>query len=112
MLASLLTEVNGAIDNLIFLALVPHNWRRYKMNGNIRVGNLFGIPFYINPSWFFVLGLITLTYGGELSQFPQLTGIMPWLLGFFAAILLFASVVAHELGHSFVSIEQRRESSL
>lgn len=102
----LLTEVNGAIDNLIFLALVPHNWRRYKMNGNIRVGNLFGIPFYINPSWFFVLGLITLTYGGELSQFPQLTGIMPWLLGFLAAILLFASVVAHELGHSFVAIAQ------
>jgi hypothetical protein len=25
------------------------------MNGNIRVGNLFGIPFYINPSWFLVL---------------------------------------------------------
>ncbi|TRU20952.1 MAG: CBS domain-containing protein [Microcystis aeruginosa Ma_MB_S_20031200_S102] len=105
-LLQLLTEVNGAIDNLIFLALVPHNWRRYKMNGNIRVGNLFGIPFYINPSWFFVLGLITLTYGGELSQFPQLTGIMPWLLGFLAAILLFASVVAHELGHSFVAIAQ------
>jgi Zn-dependent protease/CBS domain-containing protein len=76
------------------------------MNGNIRVGNLFGIPFYINPSWFFVLGLITLTYGRDLSQFPQLTGIMPWLLGFFAAILLFASVVAHELGHSFVAIAQ------
>jgi len=56
--------VNGVIDNLIFLALVPNNWRRYKMNGNIRFGNLFGIPFYINPSWFFVLGLITLTYGG------------------------------------------------
>ncbi|TRU33337.1 MAG: CBS domain-containing protein [Microcystis aeruginosa Ma_MB_F_20061100_S20] len=105
-LLQLLTEVNGAIDNLIFLALVPHNWRRYKMNGNIRVGNLFGIPFYINPSWFFVLGLITLTYGGDLSQFPQLTGIMPWLLGFLAAILLFASVVAHELGHSFVAIAQ------
>jgi len=76
------------------------------MNGNIRVGSLFGIPFYINPSWFFVLGLITLTYGGELSQFPQLTGIMPWLLGFFAAILLFASVVAHELGHSFMARSQ------
>ncbi|MDY7047322.1 MAG: site-2 protease family protein [Microcystis panniformis WG22] len=105
-LLQLLTEVNGAIDDLIFLALVPHNWRRYKMNGNIRVGNLFGIPFYINPSWFFVLGLITLTYGGDLSQFPQLTGIMPWLLGFLAAILLFASVVAHELGHSFVAIAQ------
>lgn len=75
-------------------------------NNNIRIGNLFGIPFYINPSWFFVLGLVTLSYGGELANFPQLNGIIPWLLGLVAAILLFASVVAHELGHSFVAIAQ------
>jgi Zn-dependent protease/CBS domain-containing protein len=77
------------------------------MNGNIRVGNLFGIPFYVNPSWFLVLGLMTLSYGGELARaFPQLVGISPWLLGFVAALLLFASVVAHELGHSLVAISQ------
>ncbi len=77
------------------------------MNGSIRVGNLFGIPFYINPSWFLVLGLVTLTYGGELaSVFPQLQGITPWLLGLITALLLFASVLAHELGHSFVAISQ------
>jgi Zn-dependent protease/CBS domain-containing protein len=80
--------------------------RGYLMNGNIRVGNLFGIPFYVNPSWFFVLGLVTLSYGGQLALFPQLGGITPWILGFIAALLLFASVVAHELGHSFVAIAQ------
>ncbi|GAB4537587.1 MAG: site-2 protease family protein [Pleurocapsa sp.] len=76
------------------------------MNGNIRIGNLFGIPFYINPSWFFVLGLVTLSYGGNLANFPELTGALPWILGFIAALLLFASVLAHELGHSFVAIAQ------
>jgi Zn-dependent protease len=76
------------------------------MNGNIRIGNLFGIPFYINPSWFFVLGLVTLSYGGNLANFPELTGLLPWLLGFIAALILFASVLAHELGHSFVAIAQ------
>jgi Zn-dependent protease/CBS domain-containing protein len=76
------------------------------MNGNIRIGNLFGIPFYINPSWFFILGLVTLSYGSNLTQFPELTGLVPWLLGFVAALLLFASVLAHELGHSFVAIAQ------
>lgn len=78
------------------------------MNGsnNIRIGNLFGIPFYINPSWFFVLGLITLSYGGELARFPQLNGLMPWILGLVAALMLFASVLAHELGHSFAAISQ------
>jgi len=76
------------------------------MNGNIRVGNLFGIPFYINPSWFLVLGLVTLSYGGQLALFPQLNGITPWVLGLIAALLLFASVLAHELGHSFVAQAQ------
>lgn len=76
------------------------------MNNNIRFGSLFGIPFYINPSWFFVAGLVTLTYGSELTKFPQLTGILPWFLGLIAALLLFSSVVAHELGHSFMAMSQ------
>jgi Zn-dependent protease/predicted transcriptional regulator len=76
------------------------------MNGNIRIGNLFGIPFFINPSWFLVLGLVTWSYGANLTQFPELTGIMPWFLGLVAALLLFSSVLAHELGHSFVAIAQ------
>jgi Zn-dependent protease len=78
----------------------------FFMNGNIRVGSLFGIPFYLNPSWFFVLGLMTLSYGGQLALFPELHGIIPWLLGLVASLLLFASVVAHELGHSFVALAQ------
>jgi Zn-dependent protease/predicted transcriptional regulator len=76
------------------------------MNGNIRIGNLFGIPFFINPSWFFVLALVTWSYGSGLTQFPELTGIIPWLLGLVTALLLFSSVLAHELGHSFVAISQ------
>lgn len=77
------------------------------MNGNIRIGNLFGIPFYVNPSWFLVLALVTFSYGGALAyQFPNLGVIFPWILGLVAALLLFASVLAHELGHSFVAIRQ------
>ncbi|MEB3309008.1 MAG: site-2 protease family protein [Snowella sp.] len=76
------------------------------MNGNLRVGTLFGIPFYVNPSWFLILGLVTLSYGQQLAQFPQLSGLTPWLLGFATALLLFASVLVHELGHSLVAIAQ------
>ena len=61
------------------------------MNGSIRVGNLFGIPFFINVSWFLVLGLMTLSYGGSLAvQFPQLGLGLPIFLGFVAALLIFA----------------------
>src|SRR5919199_2171864 len=77
------------------------------MNGSIRVGNLFGIPFYVNPSWFLVLAWVTFDFGGYLAAlFPGLGGALPLLLGFVAALLLFASVLAHELGHSFVAIRQ------
>ena len=77
------------------------------MNGNIRVGNLFGIPFYVNPSWFLVLGLVTWTYGNGLAaQFPYLVAGVPLVLGLVTALLLFSSVVAHELGHSFVALRQ------
>jgi len=79
------------------------------MNNNLRVGNLFGIPFYINPSWFLVLALVTWNNGSWLSyQFPQL-GAIAWLLGLMMALLLFASVLAHELGHSWVAIRQGTE---
>ncbi|BAZ39965.1 peptidase M50 [Calothrix sp. NIES-4101] len=77
------------------------------MNSTIRVGNLFGIPFYIHPSWFLVLGLVTWSYGSGLgAAFPGLGNGLALLLGLITALMLFASVVAHELGHSFVAIHQ------
>lgn len=77
------------------------------MNGTIRVGNLFGIPFYVAPSWFLILGLVTWSYASGLAtQFPASGALLPWLLGLVTALLLFASVLAHELGHSFVAIKQ------
>lgn len=77
------------------------------MNGNIRAGSLFGIPFYVNVSWFLVLALVTWNYGSGLAAaFPSLPGTTPWLLGLVAALLLFASVLAHELGHSFAALRQ------
>ena len=73
------------------------------MNGNLRIGSLFGIPFFINISWFFVLGLTALNFGGGLAtQFPWL-GSRALILGLVAGILLFASVLLHELGHSFAA---------
>ena len=76
------------------------------MNGNLRFGSLFGIPFFINISWFFVLGLTALNFGGGLAaQFPWL-GSSALVLGLAAGILLFVSVLLHELGHSFAAQQQ------
>lgn len=77
------------------------------MNGTIRIGTLFGIPFSIHPSWLLILGLVSWSYGSGLAtQFPQLGAGTAGLLGLGAALLLFASVLAHELGHSLVALRQ------
>lgn len=73
---------------------------------NLRVGTLFNIPIYINPSWFLVLALVTWSDAQWLVyQFPQL-GNLAWGLGLATALLLFASVLAHELGHSLIARRQ------
>lgn len=75
--------------------------------GALRVGSLFGIPFFIDASWFFILALVTFSYGSGLAgQFPEWQGVVPWLVGLIAALLLFASVLLHELGHSFAAMAQ------
>jgi len=76
------------------------------MKGNIRFGSIFGIPFYLNPSWFIVLALVTLDYGYEVSEITHLPGLVPWTWGLIIALLLFSSVLVHELGHSLVAISQ------
>lgn len=76
------------------------------MNGSLRVGSLFGIPFFINASWFFVLALVTFDLGGGMAaQFPWLGG-WAWGLGLVSGLLLFGSVLLHELGHSFAAKQQ------
>jgi Zn-dependent protease len=69
------------------------------------LGRVAGIPLYLNPSWFLVFGLAS--YGLATTQLPLLApgeaGWVYWLLGPLVAAIFFASIVAHELGHSLVS---------
>ena len=71
-------------------------------------GSILGIPFYLDSSWFLILGLITLANASEING-GILQGNSPWLgwlLGFVMALLLFGSVLLHELGHSLVARSQ------
>lgn len=77
------------------------------MQKNWQVGTLFGIPLYIDRSWFLILLLITSIDAND----PMVRALVPsvalaWLTGFVMAMLLFASVLLHELGHSLVAKAQ------
>ena len=67
-----------------------------------------GIPLRIHPSWFVILGLATVAFQQQYSQ--ELSGsgtsLELWGLGLLTAVLLFVSVLLHELGHSLVALQQ------
>ena len=69
-----------------------------------QLGTLFGIPLLIDSSWLFIVGLVTFVNAmGWQEQFPEWGVMTAWITGFITAILLFASVLLHELGHSLVA---------
>lgn len=73
------------------------------MQTNWKIGSLFGIPLFLDPSWFVILGLTTLNFGFAYQYWGTITG---WSAGLIMALLLFASVLLHELGHSLVAESQ------
>ena len=77
------------------------------MQSNWRAGSLFGIPLLIDPSLFLVLALITLSDGSVFQKtHPEWGATIAWGTGLLMALLLFASVLLHELGHSVVAKTQ------
>ena len=61
-----------------------------------RLFRLAGIPLYIHPSWLVVLAFASVVFQQQFQG--------NWLAGFGTALLLFVSVLLHELGHSLVAL--------
>src|SRR6266567_6623277 len=76
------------------------------MSGSFRLGRLAGIEVGIHYTWLFALVLITwsLAEGYFPAVFPGFDPITNWVLGLVSALLLFASVLIHELSHSVVAM--------
>jgi Zn-dependent protease len=72
---------------------------------SIRIARIAGIPIGVSPWWFVIVVLITWSLGA--SYFPEAAhGISPaasYALGLASALLLFASILAHEFGHAIVA---------
>jgi Zn-dependent protease/predicted transcriptional regulator len=73
----------------------------------IRLFRVGGIDIIIDYSWFIIFILVVSTMAE--SYFPAVqqhfTTAQYWIMGLCAAILFFASVLLHELAHSFVAIK-------
>ena len=73
------------------------------MQAGWRIGSLFGIPFFVDSSWFVIVLLFTVANRQSYAEWGQT---LSWVAGFAIALLLFASVLLHELGHSLVAQSQ------
>src|SRR5215831_11236607 len=67
----------------------------------MRIGRPFGIPVFISPYWFLIAGLFVFLYARGLAQsFP---GTLRYVVAAAFVVLLYASVLVHELSHSLVA---------
>jgi Zn-dependent protease/predicted transcriptional regulator len=72
-----------------------------------QVGSIFDIPLIVDSSWLFILGLVTLANGLAWQEiYPTWPKWQVWGGGLGMALLLFSSVLLHELGHSLVAKSQ------
>lgn len=72
----------------------------------LRVARVFGIDVYLDPSWFLISLLIAWSFSNLFADIEPSLGLTTGgylTMGVLAAILFFASVLAHEISHSLVA---------
>ena len=76
------------------------------MKGSVVIGKFKGIQIEVNSSWLVIFGLVTFMLATNYfpQNYPDWNPVLRWILGSIIALLLFVSVLLHELSHSLVSI--------
>jgi Zn-dependent protease/CBS domain-containing protein len=71
----------------------------------IPIGRLFGIAIDLDYSWFLIVGLLAWMLAADYfpAQYPNWGAGVYWAVGIATAIMLFVSVLVHELAHSLVA---------
>lgn len=75
----------------------------------IPLGRIIGIPIGLDYSWFLVFILLTWSFavGYYPQEFANWSGVTYWIVGAATAIMLFVSVLIHELGHSVIAMRYK-----
>lgn len=75
------------------------------MPGSLRIGSIAGIDISLHFSWLIIVVLLTwsLATGWFARLYPGWTQAAYWVISGFASLLLFCSVLAHELAHALVA---------
>jgi len=78
---------------------------RPRTPGTIRLFRVRGIPVEVRRSWFLVTGLIAFVFTPTVQQVdPTLSETSAFLFGLVFAVLIYASVLLHEVAHALVAV--------
>ncbi len=72
---------------------------------SMKIGSLIGIPIILHYTWFIAFILISWTLATWYmpNQYPGLSVLTYWTIGVVSSFLLLASVLIHEISHSYVA---------
>lgn len=79
--------------------------RKRPLSGGLSLGRLFGVEIRLDGSLLIIFALVTFNLGAGLVPrwHPDWSAVATWSLAVGAAVLFFASLLAHELAHAFVA---------
>src|SRR5579875_3515676 len=80
--------------------------RMLRRSGSIKLMDLFGIRVGVDGSWFLILFLMIFWLSGDFRQALHSSDGVAYLTTGVTVLVLFASLIVHELGHALVA---RRE---
>ena len=75
----------------------------FRRPGSIQLARLFGIRVGVDASWFVVLFLVIFWLSGSFQQALGGSDTTAYLTAVVSALLLFGSIIVHELGHALVA---------
>jgi Zn-dependent protease/CBS domain-containing protein len=75
--------------------------QRREAGPGLIIARPFGIPVYVSPYWFLIAGVFILIYANDLAS--TLHGSERFVVAAAFVVLLYASVLVHELSHSVVA---------
>ncbi len=75
---------------------------------SLQIFKIRGVPFKIHPYWFAILFLFTWSISNQVNfTSGEIYNIREaWLIGFLTSFFLLASIILHEVFHTFVSLNQ------
>jgi Zn-dependent protease len=72
---------------------------------SVKLTKIHGIDVGVHYSWFIIFALITFSLTARFaSEHPQWTLAEQYAVGIATSLLFFASILVHELAHSFVAL--------